>query len=74
MKRVTAEYVCEVCRRRQLAHDAHHSQGLTEEEARMIGWANAARGTGWLCPFHAPGGKEKLKSVAVHGLGEKGKT
>lgn len=70
------EYVCEVCQRRQLAHDKSHPQGLTEKEARMIGWANSTLGPnwrpGWLCPFHAPHGKEKLESVAATGLGEQG--
>ena len=67
-----APYVCEACRRRQPAFDPERSPGgLTEPEARMIGWSNTSRGPGWLCPLHSPDGREKLEDVALHGLGDK---
>ena len=63
------EYVCEGCRRRQLAHSEHLPQGLSPEEARMIGWTNTGNGTGWLCPFCSPGGNKKLRRVFQQGMG-----
>jgi len=68
--RTGREYVCDDCRRVQLAFSESVPNGLTEREARMIGWANTSRGTGWLCPFHAPGGKGKLEDVVRAGHGE----
>lgn len=63
------EYECEICGRKQLAWSPLFQQGLKAAEVKMIGWSE--REKKWFCPFHTPGGKAKLMTVARRGLKEK---
>lgn len=66
---------CDTCGREQLLLSEVFPMGLSEDEAKIIGWMEVNAGSrgslidlggkrAWLCPLHAEGGVSKLRAVA----------
>ena len=66
---------CDTCGRQQLLLSEALPMGLSEDEAKIIGWTEVNAGSrgslidlggkrAWLCPLHAEGGISKLRAVA----------